>query len=339
MTKLHYSQRRGSESAYNLAAAGLPTLRAVLDPCQLGKHLNRVLSPQLGSVYDIQSQVLLHHPKRRCTIDFTLQTTTGRHELIGKVYPTDRSDVYRAMQEISRSGFGPGEEFSIPKPFAFIPELRLLLQEKVQGPAVTEIFLAGDDCERAKAAERCAKWLVRFQMQAPMSGPVSIFTHELQERWLRRFVKRVGPLTNKARLLFKRLEIAAVALGHTEMRACHGSYCHKQIILTETRTVTFDWDNHCMADPCRDVARFIFTAQQLALQSFDSIKALNAACEAFYKTYAATSRFEVAKHLPFYKAVHCLKHATRYYLKQKCGGFEKTEALLDEALRVLAEEV
>jgi aminoglycoside phosphotransferase (APT) family kinase protein len=345
MTKLHYSDRLGSESAHSLADPGISTLQAVLDPRELGNHLNRVLAPELGLVRDIQTKVLLHHPKKRCTIDITLQTTTGKHELIGKVYAKDRSDVYRAMEEIGQSGLGPEEECSIPQPFAFIPELHLLLQEKVQGLRVTDTFLIGDELERAKAAERCAKWLAHFQMQAPRSWAVSVFTPEILERWLRRLVETARPLTDKAYLLFKRLEIARSELDHTEMCACHGDYCHKHIILDETRTVAFDWDNHCMANPCRDVASFIFDLQRTAVQLFDSVKALDAVIEVFYKTYTARSSFEVTKHLPFYKAAHCLYKAgnslkvARFRLRQGSGGIEKTEALLDEGLRVLAEDV
>jgi hypothetical protein len=114
----------------------MPVLKPVLDPCELGKHLNGVLPSDWGVVRVIEIQVLLHHPRRRCTLNVALQMATGRRELIAKVYASDRSDVYYAMEEISRPGFGPEDEFSIPKPLAFIPELHLLLLEKVGGQGV-----------------------------------------------------------------------------------------------------------------------------------------------------------------------------------------------------------
>jgi aminoglycoside phosphotransferase (APT) family kinase protein len=232
------------------------------------------------------------------------------------------------MRQISESGFGPEAEFSIPEPFAYMPELQLLLQDKVDGPLATEIFLTGNESERARAAERCARWLAHFHEQAPLSGPVFVLTHKAMEYSADRLAKPVGSLADKARLLLKRLENAASALESTEICACHGGYCHHQIISTETRTSTFDWDNYCVADPTWDVARFIVNLQKLALKSLDSLKALDAVGEAFYKTYTATSRFEVAKHLPFYKAAHCLKRARH-----------RLEPMLDEGLRILAEEM
>jgi len=262
--------------------------------------------------------------------------------LVGKVYAKDRLDVYRAMNQIIQSGFGPEEEFSIAQPFAFIPELHLLLQEKVQGPLATEIFLRGDERERARAAQRCARWLSHFHERAPMSGPVFLLGHEILEHWMHRLEKRAGPeaarLMDKSALLFERLASAAAKLDGLEMCACHGTYCHYQIILTESRTVTLDWDGFCVTHPSLDLARFIIVLQQLALKSEGSLKAWDAAGEAFYQTYAAESRFEVTKHLPFYKAAHCLKHA-KHHLKPGNGGVQMAETMLDEGLRLLAEEV
>jgi hypothetical protein len=274
-------------------------------------------------------------------MNITLQTAAGTHELIGKVYAGDRVDVYRTMAAISQAGFGPEAEFSIPKPLAFIPTLRLLLLEKAQGPLATETFLKGDERACVEAARRCAGWLAHFHRHAPVSGPVSTPTHELLEHWVHRLAKRAGRqsgrLVDTAVLLFARLESVAKTLDHIGTCACHGTYCYYQIIFTESRTVVLDWDGFCVTHPSIDIARFIVVLQQLALKSRGSLNALDPAVEAFYRTYAAASSFEVAKHLPFYKAAHCLKHA-KHHLKPGNGGIEMAEIILDEGLRILTEE-
>lgn len=320
----------------------LATLQSVLDPCELGRHLYGLLPPEWGSLTALRTQVLQHHRASRCTLNIALRTTTGNHELIGKVYAGDRSDVYRAMKQIRKSGFGPEEEFSIPRPLAFIPELNLLLQEKVQGPLVTEIFSRGDERERARAAERCANWLARFHARAPMTGPLLVLTHEILEHWMHRLEKRAGPqagqLMDKAASLFERLEIATGELDGAETCACHGAYCHYQIILTKTGAVTLDWDGFCITHPSLDIARFLIVLEQLALKTRGSLKAFDATAETFYRTYAAGSSFDAAKHLSFYKAAHCLKHA-KHHLKPGNGGVEMAETMLNEGLRILAEEM
>ena len=327
-----------SELTLSDADPGIPTLKAVFDPCELVRYLDRVLPAQWGTILDVQIAVLRHHHKKRCIVDIAVQTSTGQHELIGKVYAVDRSDVCRAMEEISRSGFGPEAEFSIPQPFAFIPKLHLLLQEKIHGQAVTEIFSKGSELERASAAERCARWLAHLHMHAPMSGPAFVLTHELMEYWAGRLSKSVGSLADKAQLLFKRLESAAATLEPTEICACHGGYWHDQIVVTENRMAVLDWDNNCVGNPSRDLAKFIIELQQLALKSHGSSRALNAVIEVFCNTYTATSRFEVASSLPVYKAAVCLKRA-KCHLRSRGGGLEKAEAMLDEGLRVLVEEM
>jgi hypothetical protein len=331
-----------TELTQTLADPEMPTLQAALDPAELDEHLKRVLPAPWGEVRDIGIKVLQHRRARRCTVDITLQTTTGEHELIGKVYAEDRSDVYQAMKQISQSGFGPGAEFSIPQPLAYLPELHLLLQEKVHGQSAREIFSNGSEHKRVLAAERCARWLARFHALAPRSGLVFALTPELLEHWMSGLAKWTAPhngqLIDKAVSLVERLKIAALKLDNAELCACHGAYCYQQIILTEGRMVTFDWDGFCVANPGLDIARFIILLQQLALKSKGSINALDEAIEAFFKTYIVLSRFEVARYVPIYKAAHCLRRAKKH-LKSESKDIEKAEAMLDEGLRALEEDV
>ena len=322
--------------ATDLADSGIPWLASVVDPHKFRDLLFPVLPSQWGNIRDIQVVVLKHQPKRSCTVDIKLLTSSGQRELIGKVYASDRASLYRAMEEISRSGFGPEADFSIPRPLAYIPQLHLVLQEKIHGQAVTEIFRNGNECERAKAAERCARWLAHFHMHAPMSGPVFALTHERWESWANRLCKMGPPLGDKGRSLFKRLERANSAISPTTKCPCHGGYCHHQIIFAEARTAVFDWDNYCVANPSRDLAKFIIELQQLAAKLHGSSRALDATIEVFYETYTATSRFDLALSLPVYKASICLQRAQGHLRR---GKLEKAEALLNEGLRVLAEEM
>lgn len=314
--------------------SGIPTLPAVFNVLELSKHLEGVLPPQWGTLRDIEIRVLRHHPASRCAVDIRLQTTTGQHELIGKVYAKDRSHVYRAMKNFSNSGFGPEHEFSIPQPLAFVPKLQLLLQERVQGNAVTKMLAEGDEAERATAIERCAHWLAHFHRHAKPLGTVFIPNYELMERWQHNVKQRESPLAAKVELLLQRLQVAGSAVDCTEMCASHGDFSHRQIILAGSRTVVFDWDSYCVAHPARDVAKFTLKLQQLAQKVFGARGALSGSIDLFHATYAAASKFTVTKHLPFYKAVHCLKHA-----KFDSPKIHKTEALLDEGLRILAEEM
>src|SRR2546430_2054162 len=166
---------------------GIPTLRAIFDPGTITSQLRQALPGIYATVQNVRFQVLKHHPGRRCTLEMAMETADGWSFAIGKVYATDRPDVFRAMQEIERAGFERENEFSIPKPLAYVPSLRLLLQEKVQGPRAKHVFLVGNESERTRASLRCARWLAKFHAAGPRSGEILDAKAQAQEiaRWPR----------------------------------------------------------------------------------------------------------------------------------------------------------
>src|SRR5438034_350333 len=226
---------------------GIPTLEQALDPGVLRECLPDVLPSEWRAIRDVQLQVLRHQPgKGRCTFEITLGTASGSRSLIGKVYAEDRSDVYRAMEEIVRAGFGPEEEFAIPRPVAFLAPLRLLVYEKVPGTRATALILNPNESDRVRAAERCARWLARFHAIAPRSGRVfRLNDHLISLEGHRRCLADLGwPFADRASRLFDELNATAPGLGRIDMCAGHGMYTSGQVLLAEGRTVTIDWDTN-----------------------------------------------------------------------------------------------
>ena len=314
----------------------IPTLEVVLDPIRLRKNLRFLSLPprQCGELGEIRIQVLRCH-KGRCTFEVALGTTTGVHTLIGKVYAMDVSDIFQAMERISQAGFGPEAEFSVPEPLAHLAPLNLVMQEKVEGRLAKEIFLTGSDGERAVASERCAQWLARFQAIVPKAGPVFDLNDYLTflEQCSRRVASSGDPFSGKVARLFHCLELAASALDRVHTCAGHGDYGPIQVILANGRTATCDWDRHGVADPHRDVARFLVQLERLALKRFGSIRALDGAAEVFLNTYTGLAGPGIELNLQFYKAANHLKWTTEKI--DKPHWREGIEVALDESLRVL----
>ena len=319
----------------------IPTLSAVLDPVELTKQIGLLPASQWpwGVPREIRVELLRWHAADRCTLEIAFRAASGWDRVIGKVYAADRPDVYQVMEGLERAGFGPEAEFSIPRPIGYLPSLRLLLQEKVEGMSAQKTFKLGDDRERAAAAERCARWLARFHTVAPPVGRVTDVEELLRrsERKWRFMMEEGGSWTAKSEQLFERLQTARSALAAVPMCAGHGDYAHNQVIFVEGRTVTWDWDVYDIADPTRDVASFIVTLERMALKSCGSVRALDGAAEVFLKTYLdARGQAPVAAHLPFYKAAYCLWEAHwEVKTKRKLGWGERAEAMLDEGLRTL----
>ena len=327
-----------SSQSCRLTDPGIPTLEEAFDPVVLGEYLPVVLPSEWGAIRNVRLQVLRHKPGQgRCTFEITLETTRGCYSLIGKVYAEDRSDVYHAMEEISRAGFDSEAAFAIPRPVAFLAPLHLLLYEKVLGTRATAFILNPNESDRVLAAERCARWLARFHAVGPRSGRIVRLNDQLSvlEGCWRSLTDRGRPFADKASRLFDQLNATARELGSIEMCAGHGMYTCGQVLLVEGRTVTVDWDTYRVADPSYDVARMLVGFTRLGLIYFGSMHALDGAAEVFLRTYVASIYSDVTPHLAFQKAAICLERAKRDLDKQTRGWRERAEAMLDEGLRIL----
>jgi len=321
----------------------------VLDPDVLVKHLRHtsLYSSNGASVKEVQvRRVLKFHVGKRCTLEIALRTEYGWQFLIAKVYRKDRSDVFQAMQGIRQCGFGSRDEFSISQPVGYAPSLRCLLQEKVEGTPADDILRTGDHAARAVAAERCALWLARFHTLAPKAGPIShpreFVNSKSMERWSRKITRLDGCFGDKATDLFQRLKGASASLRDVELKAGHGSYNAAHVYLSRDRTVTIDWDWHDVADPARDVARFLYALRRWALDQLGSIRALDKPAGVFLTTYRAAGLPLAQKNFRFFGAATCLNLAMRHLFDEGPIGLErqeKAEAMLDEGFRVLDGEI
>ena len=313
----------------------IPTLGTVLDPEKLGKQLEGLpVSQWRSAMGELEVQALKCASTNRSTFKIVLRT-----DLIGKVYAEDRADVYQVMEAIRRAGFGSEAMFSIPRPVAYLPSLRLLLQERVEGVKARKIFLKGDEPQRTQAAERCAQWLARFHALAPPSGRVFAVEEILARRareW-RLLSEEGGPLGAKAKRLLERLRAAASSLNPIPMCAGHGDFSANQIIFAGGRTVVFDWDFYNIADPTSDVARFVVGLERMASHRLSSIRTLDGCAEVFLKTYLSSGGHpQVAAHLPFYRAVCYLRGALWDVKRAEPSEWhERADAMLNEGLRCL----
>jgi Phosphotransferase enzyme family len=326
-----------SEVLDDVSDPGLPTLATVLKPVGLAPYLLPILPRSWGVLQEARVHLLTHDPGKRCTVAIAVHTTGGWHDLIGRVYATDRSDVYRALNGIRDAGFGPDAPFSIPQPLVFVPALRLLLLEKVPGPLATEIVLGGPEGDRTLAAAQCARWLASFQEVAPRSGPFFNLCAHLRatDRWARGLATLEGPLADKACRLLEHADAAARTLNGSSLCAGHGSYSPSHVLLAAGRTVAIDWDGYDVADPARDVAHFLVALKRLALGRLGSIRALDAVANVFVQTYVGLGRPDVAARLPCYEAAICLQIASNMACRGRPHWQMKVQTMLDEGLRTL----
>ena len=321
--------------ALNSTLPNIPPVALLLDSGSLSRHLALLpIFQWAGALRDMRVRTIRCSGKRRSTFEISL-----RSGLIAKVYACDRRDVYEFMEALKQAGFGPEAEFSIPQALAYLPDMRLLLQEEVKGMPATEVFNNGDAGQRGEAAERCARWLARFHALAPRSGHISdpnkLIRHSETRGLL--IARGGGSLAAKARELLDGLKAARLALGEAYTCAGHGDYNTSNIILGAGRTVVIDWDSYNVADPARDVARFLVSLERRGLHHRGSVRALDNAAEVFLRTYLASNgKSQVLRHLTFYKAAFCLRGARLDLYKGPRPRPDSAEAMLDAGLGYLA---
>jgi hypothetical protein len=343
MPKLEFSTPSSDASARaNVFDPEMPILRTLFDANRIRDELRPCLLSLLhagrSSVGPVKFQVLQWRPGRRLVLEIVLQTTTRWLRLVGKVYRENRPDVFEAIEKIWQSGLNREAEFSISRPIAYLPGLHLLLEEKVEGIPAKRLLLDGNASQRAAAAERCALWLVRFQALAPLQGKVMRVRKVLEqsERRVRSIFDAGAPFADKAERLFRRLSDIPSYLEKRPMCAGHGDYTHNQVILSDQATVTIDWDSYGVADPCRDVARFLVCLERLAMKELRAARGLEHACNVFVRSYLTADAPGVESHLPFYKAALYLQVARRDVVSQDPWQLWRAEIMLNRALQAVA---
>src|SRR6266480_2927978 len=105
---------------------------AVLDRDEFRSELDRLCVSEWrwGAPQAVRFQPLKWH-RERCTFEIAVKTETGWHSVIGKVYGVERAGAFRMWEAVWQAGFGPGAEFYIPQPLAYLPSMRILLEEKI----------------------------------------------------------------------------------------------------------------------------------------------------------------------------------------------------------------
>ena len=93
------------------------------------------------------------------------------------------------------------------------------------------------------------------------------------------------------------------------------------------------WDTYDVADPCRDVARFVVEIKRNAWKHFGSVYACDRAAGIFVKAYFAAAHSAATPRLAFHEAAICLERAKHDMDKLVQGWQQKAEIMLDEGLR------
>ena len=326
MTQQSVTIRDGSQYAVVLGTEEFRTKLEEFFPTREGKR-----SPD-----DIQHQMLRFH-HNRCVFSVKINTLEGWQSVIVKMFEIDRRDAFDVMQRINQSGFGAGATFAVPRPIAYLPSLKILIEENIEGRQVKGILLADDESAQLEAVRRCGAWLARFHTTAPRFGnkvdPLRLLDHI---RGWADMVARFGkPFDSKCEMLMKKLEGTVPTDGTFEYCPGHGSYIPSHVILSNGRTVTIDFDEFELVDPARDVAWFLIAIERFELKYRMPSGFYKRLATPFLESYSADRNEDALRNLGFYKGAEYLHRARHDLYKRIPPVREWAEIMLDQALAIL----
>jgi hypothetical protein len=221
--------------------------------------------PRAGDWHDrvTHLEVLKYKPNRRCVVAYDLQPSSIGLEpdavgqrLVGKVFRDDRGARHLALhQALWADGFGEpaADGITVARPLAYIPEMRMFVQERAPGSKLDDSLDAPDFGDRVR---RCAATIAK--LHASRVRPAARYT--LADK-LASLEVRAAELAawrpDRAEAFsvhVARLRAWAATLPQADLVPAHRDFYYSQVLFAKGRVTLIDLDLFALADPAIDVA-------------------------------------------------------------------------------------
>ncbi len=233
--------------------------------------------------------VLKYKPHRRCVIEYELTINGKRKSVIGKVFKDERGENQFALQEelwLNGIRLDSPDGLTIAKPLAYIPEMRMLVQERAPGVSLDQFVDKPDFLERVRASAH----LIAQLHANHLIQPVKQYTLKDEMAQLDRWGAELAARHPEHAYAFTRqlgwLREHAAGLSRANLALAHRDFYYAQVMFDDGRATLIDLDMVSRADPAIDVANFAVHLCFLALQRFSNHQALDAAAALFIQEYA-----------------------------------------------------
>jgi aminoglycoside phosphotransferase (APT) family kinase protein len=261
----------------------LPGLAVLTDPEQGGVLVlsalrsGGALQPGVEPV-GFSTEVLTHKAGVRATVLCRLRYggdgASGPTTVIVKIHHDDQgARSFASMQALTRSSCELTERVHLPRPLAFVPDLRMSLQEYVPSRAtVKDLFHEALDStgsgwdELLEAIRTTAAGLAALHRRPLESGPEARWDDELAIlRHKQAKLAAVLPAAaSRTSTVPHRLESAAAETTEDPLVASHHSFRPAQVLLTASGIAFIDFDKVCRAEPASDLALFTAKLRHMA---------------------------------------------------------------------------
>ncbi len=316
----------------------LATLDAALDPEVARAALEPVVRATRGPAVELRSVgvEVIQRRAKRCVVRYRLDLGEPREgvNLIGKVFCARRGEsVFENMRELWSRGFRREHGFgtvSMPEPLAFLPELRLLVQEEVPGPAITAALRADSS---PRYMRQLADVLVRLHGCGFVPGPPFRMRNHLM---------RCHPKYQTLALACPELEsdiehVVRVALereaqiDESVFTSIHGDFHMGQVLVDGDRCFLIDFDALSYGDPAADLGNVLVFLKGKA-KKLDNVPEL---VDTLLESYFREMDSSIEKRIPLYEAMTHLRRACKRLRFQRPKWRHKVAKMIRAAVACL----
>ncbi len=213
-------------------------------------------------------------------------------EVVGKRYadPQEGEKTFRTMQTLCKGEFSQSFRLNIPKPLCYLPEYKLLIQEKARGNSLP-VYLGRGDAAALVRMRLVAHWLVKLhRSEATIDGIDTCDAYD-DATSLRKFTQRLAEryphFASQLQELAISLQERLIAFKDVTYSWVHGDFHPENIFVTEDRTEVIDFDQFCQSDPARDLGYIVAQIRAMTYFATGSLETSNKEIRIFLDTYFA----------------------------------------------------
>lgn len=250
---------------------------------------------------------------------------------------------YSAMSLLWENGFNHKSDFKIPRPFAYVEDLSLLIQGKAHGSLLRKT-LRHRSPEALTRMKVSARWLQKLHHID--SDHEQIRPHPNDETFITDCVHQIGSrepeLLPRLEQLHSLIRRKLFSFQNSQMRVIHGDFQCENIFVDKEKVTVIDFGRICKADPARDLGAMIAQARAIAFRETQAFDAVSPGLRAFWDEYLSGASFEERETLSertcIFTAVQYLETLNYISSFSPERGKDVWRALLDDARRFGKEE-
>jgi len=265
----------------------LPGLGTALDPSSMSSRLRELLesqttpSPHGWRVVGVD--VVKHKLGRRCSLAYTVEGPSGRGRLFAKTFKNDRgASIFVNMAKFAQAI--AQKELVVPRPLGYLPDIKLLVTEFLEGQSMAVALYEGRSEEPARRMATAIAVLHGCGVACARKWNPAKEIRNTAE-WVTGLYGRSPAAPGRGRVLLQALESWSGLLPSDPETPVHRDFYPEQIWDCGCATALLDLDDTRSGDPAMDLGNFLAHLRLRPMQFPETARGCERARPAFLDEY------------------------------------------------------